>query len=115
MYGGYALLGLLNKRDGLTPFQRTWFRAGHAHAGVFLVAFLVFLEAIARTDLAVGVRHLACAVFVVGILGQSGGFFVHMSRGEEGASSVGTTITTLGAALLTLAIGMLVYGIATTG
>ena len=115
MYGGYALLGLLKKPYGLIPFQRTWFRAGHAHAGVFLVAFLAFLEAIARTDLAVGVKHLSCAIFMVGILGQSGGFFVHMSWGEEGASSIGTTITTVGAALLTLAIAMLVYGIATTG
>ena len=32
MFGGYALLDLLSK-EKLTEFQRTYFRAGHAHAG----------------------------------------------------------------------------------
>ena len=30
MYGGYSLLRLINHGDRLTPFQTTWFRAGHA-------------------------------------------------------------------------------------
>ena len=33
MYGGYALRRLLESREGLTEFQQTYFRAGHAHAG----------------------------------------------------------------------------------
>jgi hypothetical protein len=40
MYGGYALLGLLT-RDRLSPFQQTYFRAGHAHAGVLLLLALL--------------------------------------------------------------------------
>ena len=27
----------INQGDSLTPFQATWFRAGHAHAGVLLL------------------------------------------------------------------------------
>jgi uncharacterized membrane protein YphA (DoxX/SURF4 family) len=114
MYGGYALLVLLTKKDGLTPFRRTWFRAGHAHAGVLLLMFLLFLEFLARTNLILGVKHLACGIFVAGILTQAGGFFVHMSRGQPDARSIGTTMTTVGALLLTVAIGVLVYGIVTT-
>ena len=115
MYGGYALLALLTKKDGLTPFRRTWFRAGHAHAGVLLLMFLLFLEALARTDLTLGVKHLACGIFIAGVLAQSGGFFVHMSRGQADRPSIGTTITTIGALLLTVAVGVLVYGIVITG
>jgi hypothetical protein len=37
MYGGYSLLQLLNRAHGITPFRLTWFRAGHAHAGVLLL------------------------------------------------------------------------------
>ena len=113
MYGGYALLGLLTKRDGLTPFRRTWFRAGHAHAGVLLLMFLLFIDFLARTDLSDATKHTACAIFVLGILTQSGGFFLHMAKGQEDAPSISTTITTIGTVLLTMAIAILVYGIAT--
>jgi hypothetical protein len=115
MYGGYALLALLNKRDTLTPFRRTWFRAGHAHAGVLLLMFLLFIAFIARTDLSSALKHIACGIFVVGILAQSGGFFIHMSRGQPDSPSIGTRVTTLGAVLLTAAIAILVYAIVTGG
>jgi hypothetical protein len=36
MYGGYALLRLLTQANALRPFRLTWFRVGHAHAGVLL-------------------------------------------------------------------------------
>lgn len=62
MYGGYALLSLLNKREGLTPFRRTWFRAGHAHAGVLLLMFLLFIEFLARTHLPSSTKHMACGI-----------------------------------------------------
>jgi hypothetical protein len=42
MYGGYSLLGLIG-RDALTPFQQTYFRAGHAHAGSFVGSPLLYL------------------------------------------------------------------------
>jgi hypothetical protein len=113
MYGGYALLALLTKRDGLTPFRRTWFRAGHAHAGILLIMFLVFIDFLLKTNLTDGVKHLASGVFVAGILAQSGGFFIHMTKGAEDAPSIGTTVTSAGAVLLTIAIGVLVYGLTT--
>jgi len=113
MYGGYALLGLLT-RGGLTPFQQTFFRAGHAHAGVLLLLALLYHSYLEQTTLRPAIKVAAVVVVLVGILAQSGGFFLHMLIGQPGAPSVGTTITTLGAVLLAAAIVILVYGLITT-
>jgi hypothetical protein len=56
-------------------------------------------------------KHVACGTFVARILTQSGGFFVHIAKGEEHRPSIGTTITSLGAVLLAAAIGILVYAL----
>ena len=85
------------------PFRRTWFRAGHAHAGVMLLMALLFFDYLAQTKLSLAAKHVACGIFVAGILTQSGGFFIHMTKGEEDSPSIGTTITSLGAVLLTAA------------
>lgn len=113
MYGGYSLLRLLNRGDALTPFQVTWFRAGHAHAGVLLLMSLLYYTFLDRTSLSVGVKHAACAALVVGILAQSGGFFLHMLMGEPNQASIGTTVTVTGAILLACATLVLVYGLFT--
>jgi len=43
MFGGYSLLGLLARGNPwLTPFRATYFRAGHAHAGVLIVMSLLY-------------------------------------------------------------------------
>jgi hypothetical protein len=111
MYGGYALLGLLNRGDRLTPFQVTYFRAGHAHAGVLILMALLYNVFINQTTLSSGAKRIAGLVLIVGILSQSGGFFLHMARGKPGERSIGTTVTTVGAVLLALAVLFLVYAL----
>jgi hypothetical protein len=113
MYGGYSLLRLINKGDVLTPFQVSLFRAGHAHAGVLLLMSLLFYTYLDKTALSLAVKHLTCAVLGVGILAQSGGFFVHMLVGQPNKASVGTTMTITGFVLLVFAIAVLVYGLIT--
>jgi hypothetical protein len=113
MYGGYSLLRLINHGDSLTPFQTTWFRAGHAHAGVLLVMSLLYYLFLDQTTLASTTKQVGCVALFVGILAQSGGFFVHMLVGQPNEPSIGTLITTTGAALLTIAVGILVYGLIT--
>ena len=113
MYGGYALLGLLSRGE-LTEFQQTYFRAGHAHAGVLLLMALLYHHYMERTSLRPGLKILGAAVVLVGILGQSGGFFLHMVIGQPGAPSAGTVVTTIGAALLAAAVLLLVYGLITS-
>jgi hypothetical protein len=111
-YGGYALLGFLTSSGGLGEFREQFFRAGHAHAGVLLVLSLVYFIYLDRTDYSRGVQWLAGGLLLVGILGQSGGFFLHLWQGQPGQRSVGTLTTAAGAvliaaALITLAVGLI--------
>jgi len=113
MYGGYSLLGLtVRKNSFLTDFREKYFRAGHAHAGVLLVMSLVYYIFLGQTTFPSGLRLLLCIVLLVGILAQSGGFFLHMMVGQPERSSTGTLITTLGAVLLVFSTLFLAYGLA---
>lgn len=114
MYGGYSLLRLINQGGALTPFQATWFRAGHAHAGVLLLMSLLYFLFLDQTALGPTTKQVGCISMFVGILAQSGGFFLHMIVGRSNEPSVGTAVTTAGAVLLVAAIGILVYGLVTT-
>jgi hypothetical protein len=108
MYGGYSLLRLINQGNVLTPVQVSLFRAGHAHAGVLLLMSLLYYSFMARTALPATLKHAACAMLVVGILCQSGGFFVQMIPRR---ASLGAAVTVTGAVLLVCAIAVLVYGL----
>jgi hypothetical protein len=66
-----------------------------------------------KTSLSAAVKHAGCATLIVGILAQSGGFFLHMVKGQPDRASIGTTVTTIGAIILTCAIAVLVYGLFT--
>jgi hypothetical protein len=113
MLGGNFLIRHLTGAR-LTEFQETFFRAGHAHAGVLLLMALLYHHYMEQTALS-STRKVGAAVMVlVGVLAQSGGFFLHMAIGQPRAPSVGTTITILGAVLLAAAIVLLVYGLITT-
>ncbi len=112
MFGGYSLLELLARGNTwLTPFRTTYFRAGHAHAGVLLILSLVYYSYLAQTTFSNGLRLAACILLLVGILAQSGGFFLHMLTGKPGRFSAGNTITILGALLLASAALLLAYGL----
>jgi hypothetical protein len=113
MYGGYSLLRLINQGDHLTPFQTIWFRAGHAHAGTLLLMSLLYFLFLDQTALGPSAKQVGCITMFVGILAQSGGFFVHMLVGRANEPSVGTSVTTAGAVLLVAAIGILIYGLVT--
>jgi hypothetical protein len=99
MYGGYSLLRLLPTKR-LNEFQLTYFRAGHAHAGVLLVLTLVVLDLLDRTKLDRTGEWIVGVLLLVGVIAQSGGMFVHMAVGRPGRWSVGNTLTTVGAVLL---------------
>ncbi len=113
MYGGYSLLRLSTAKK-LTAFQETYFRAGHAHAGVLLVLSLVTLVLLGGTDLSTGVRWLVCLLLLIGVLAQSGGMFVHAFTGTAGVWSRGNTLTVAGAVLLAVALLVVAWGVATT-
>jgi hypothetical protein len=112
MFGGFSLLRLLTKGRTLTPFQVTCFRAGHAHAGVLLLMSLLYYRYLAETTYSENSTLLLCVMLVVGILAQSGGFFLHMMLGREGERSLGTLLTFFGAALLAFTTLVLAFGLA---
>src|SRR5690348_12273775 len=88
MFGGYSLLGLLARGNPwLTSFRATYFRAGHAHAGVLLILSLLYYTYLAQTTFSGGLKLAACIVLLVGLLAQSGGFFLHMLVGKPGRLS----------------------------
>jgi hypothetical protein len=112
MFGGYSLLRLL-PTGKLNDHQIASFRAGHAHAGVLLVLTLVVLDLSARGGLGDTARWILCLLLLVGVLAQSGGFFVHLAVGRRGHWSAGNTLTVGGAVLLAAALIMAAVGVAT--
>jgi hypothetical protein len=111
VYGGWALLTFVTGREGLTAASQRFFRDGHAHAGVLLALSLIYLRYLRDTDFSTGLRWAAGIVLLLGVMAQSGGFFVHMTAGDKGSPSIGTKLTRtgallIGAALLALAVGL---------
>jgi hypothetical protein len=113
-YGGWALLSFISGREGLAEWQKGFFRAGHAHAGVLLVLSLVYLLYLPRAEFSNGVEWAAGGVLLAGVLAQSGGFFLHLGIGDPGRPSAGTKLTRAGAFLLAAALVALAVGLITT-
>jgi hypothetical protein len=95
----------------LTPARTASFRAGHAHAGVLLVMSLLYYSYLAQTGFSAGLKLAACLSLLIGILAQSGGFFLHMLGGKTGRLSAGNMVTMLGAVLLACTTLLLAYGL----
>lgn len=110
MFGGYSLLRLM-PQGKLSGFQLTYFRAGHAHAGVLLVLALAVLTILGRDGIGGGLRWLVCILLTVGILAQSGGMFVHMAIGGPTKWSRGNTLSAVGAVLLAVALLATAYAV----
>jgi hypothetical protein len=113
MVGGYLLLRLMNGKKPMSDFQRTYFRAGHAHAAVLLLMELLYHEYLERTDLSARAKTIASSAVVAGVLAQSGGFFAHMAFGKQGERSAGINLIEAGAATLVSADLYLAWAIAT--
>jgi hypothetical protein len=107
----WALLGFLTGRGQLGEFREEFFRASHAHAGVLLELSLVYFLYLDRTEHSTAVQWLAGLLLLVGIVAQSGGFFLHLARGQKNLSSVGTVVTRNGALLLAAALIILAVGL----
>src|SRR5262247_1113413 len=58
---------------------------------------LLYYQYLTETTYSENSTLLLCVMLVVGILAQSGGFFLHMMLGREGERSWGTVLTFCGA------------------
>jgi hypothetical protein len=112
MYGGFSLLQFLTRTTTpLSEWQLGRFRAGHAHAGVLLLMTLLYETFIQQTPYSATTQLLWSIVVVIGVLLQSGGFFIHMVVGGAGKPSLGTRATMIGALVLTIGIVALAIGL----
>lgn len=113
-YGGWALLTFICGRGGLADWKKSFFRAGHAHAGVLLVLSLVYLLYLPRAEFSNALEWAGGGVLLAGVLAQAGGFFLHMAVGRPGEASAGTKLTRAGAALIAAALVTLAVGLIKT-
>ncbi|HVI47768.1 MAG TPA: hypothetical protein VM802_23045 [Chitinophaga sp.] len=114
-YGGYFLLTVLSgRRDNmqLTPFQKSMFRAGHAHAGVLVILSLVVQLLADESWLSPSITWFVRIAVPLSAILVSGGFFA-AAIGEQRQKPSGliiilyTGVLLLAAAMITLGVGLL--------
>jgi hypothetical protein len=101
-YGGTFLLGVLSgKYAGFTKFQRSMFRAGHAHAGVLTILALVALIFTDQAGLSAPIGWAVRIGFAAAPVLVSAGFF---------GAAMGNGRTQPGGLIALLWIGVFVLG-----
>jgi|ERR1017187_2053236 hypothetical protein len=76
-YGGYFLLKLLSGQANLslTDFQKSMFRAGHAHAGVLVILAIIAQFLVDGSNVSTPVEWFLRLGFPIAAILVSGGFF----------------------------------------
>jgi hypothetical protein len=108
-FGGLYVLRLVTGRQEATPFQKTFARAGHAHAGVLVSLGLIvqlFADAIDPSAPLAGIAR--SGVPLAAILIPAGYFF---SSGGRGATAPNRLIVLVYAGAISLAAGVVALGI----
>jgi hypothetical protein len=110
--GGLFLLRVATGHVAATGFQKNFFRAGHAHAGILVVLGLLCVLLTEATSLTGFARWLAATgVLVAAILMPAGFFFSAMGAGRTapnravallwlGATAIAAGVVTLGVGLI---------------
>jgi hypothetical protein len=110
-YGGYFLLTVLSGQAddlALTDFQKSMFRAGHAHAGVLVILSLVALLYVDAARLSPAWKWAVRVSFPLAAILVSGGFF---------AAAIGRGLTQPNEFIAILFVGVfvLIFGLITLG
>ena len=107
--GGLYMLALVRGRAAATPFQITFSRAGHAHAGVLVILSLIaqlYVDAAALTGPMAGVARNG--IPLAAILMPAGFFFASAGKGRTEPNAA---IWLLYAGAVSLAAGVLALGV----
>lgn len=109
--GGLYLMRIVRGNEQVTPFQMSFARAGHAHAGVLLILALVCQPYVDATDLDGVLGWLArSGVAAAALLMPGGFFFSSMGKGRTQPNGF-IVLIFLGAGLLALSLATLGLGL----
>lgn len=108
-YGGWFMLRLVRGRQQATGFQRAFFRAGHAHAGVLVTLALVSLILADAAEMSGALSFFARnGVWAAAVL-MPAGFF--LSAAGPGVTKPNRFIVLLYAGAASLAVGVVSLGV----
>lgn len=107
--GGVLMLRVVTGRQEATPLQTSFFRAGHAHAGVFLVLGLIVQVLVDATTLTGLAEWVARSFVPAAALLMPGGFFLSVAGKGVTEPNRLVVLIPLGATLL--AVGLLTLGV----
>jgi hypothetical protein len=114
-FGGLALLRMIQQRDPgymENPVRRKLFRAGHAHAGVWILFALVGLLYVDQADLSDALKAVVRTTFAAAPILMPLGFFLSVLRPDAERPNGLINLVYLGGlslavATVTLGIGLL--------
>ena len=107
--GGAFMVRVVTGRHEATPLQTSFFRAGHAHAGVFLVLAIVMQVLVDATTLTGAAEWIARSFVPIAALLLPGGFFLSAAR--PGATEPNRLVVLIPIGAVLLAVGLLTLGI----
>jgi hypothetical protein len=110
-YGGYFLLSILSGRQklALTDFQKSMFRAGHAHAGVLVIFALIAQILTDYSSLNRALELFVRTGFPLAAIFVSGGFFA--SASGKNITKPNSLISILYFGIFILAASTIILGI----
>ncbi|GAB2519010.1 hypothetical protein [Paramicrobacterium agarici] len=102
-YGGTFMLRVVTGKQGANGLQKSFFRAGHAHAGMLVTLGLVIGLLMSAADVGAWGDRVAGGVLATAIL-IPGGFFFSVIGRDPKKPNAWITLIWLGAALLTASL-----------
>lgn len=108
-FGGGLLLAIVRGRQRVTDFQETFFRAGHAHAGVLVILALVCQILLDAADMSGAFEVLARDGVPAAAILMPAGFF--LSAAGSGVTRPNRFVVLLYAGAVSLAVGVITLGI----
>lgn len=113
-YGGSFLLRVVNGTVPTNDLQRSYFRAGHAHAGVLVILGLVVTMLVAQAGVAGLLASLSTGVLWAAIL-MPAGFFLSVVGREPEKPNYLRYLIPAGGLVLVVGVGSAGIGLIGTG
>jgi hypothetical protein len=113
MYGGYSILDLIINDPAYmaNPLRQDMWRAGHAHAGVWLILALVTLRYVDEANLSLGWKAFVRSAIPAAAILAPAGFFLSVLKPDATTPSGLIYLVHVGAAFLLAGVVVLGVGL----